>query len=147
MHWKRYRIYRMFPGLFCSWAQVEYFSQETLIKNAQIIVSSCFTIFYRNMLKEGRGNPSVLREKMQEHAIFTLQKILLFRLSFQFSEISVLLNFQFCLLFVFHLLFLLAKHLVIFFKLFCLVAVIILDIYIIFHSQSSTLIYYEYGNT
>ena len=66
------------------------------------------------MLKEGRGNPSVLREKMQEHTIFTLQKILLFRLSFHFSEISVLINFQFCLLFVFHLLSLLAKHLVIF---------------------------------
>ena len=99
------------------------------------------------MLKEGRGNPSVLREKMQEYTIFTLQKTLLFRLSFQFSEISVLINFQFCLLFVFHLLSLLAKHLVIFFKLFCLIALIILDIYIIFHYQSSALIYYEYGNT
>ena len=133
LHSKFYRIYILFPGV-CSWAQIDYFFHN---KHLSIMLKWLFPLvsqFFTEICWKRQGViPQSWEIKCRSTLYLHLKKfcriIILFRLFF--------VCFSFIML----------KHLVIFFQLFCMLAVIILDIYIIFHSQSSTSIYYEYRNT
>ena len=108
LHSKFYRIYILLPGV-CLWAQIDYFFHNKhlsrMLKWLFPLVSQFFTeICWK---REG-GIPQSWEIKCRSTQYLHCKKyyriIILFGHNFDFNEISVLINFEFCLLFVFHLL-------------------------------------------
>ena len=92
--------YILFPGV-CLWAQIDYFfHNKHLSRMLKWFTEICWK-------REGGILQSWEikgRSTLYLHCKKFCRIIILFRRNFHFNEISVLINFEFCFLFVFHLL-------------------------------------------